>query len=166
MVLMNLKKIILRILSLKNILISFIKFQIDVWNSRYFIKKSNKRLINKFSKISQKLSHRGPDSTNYYKDRQNLLIHTRLSIVDLKSGNQPITYKDKILVANGEIYNDPEIRLKLQKYSFKTKSDSESILALYNDEGLSGLKKLRGMYAFAIYDKKKKLPYYVEIYLG
>ena len=73
----------------------------------------------------------------------------------MKSGNQPITYKDKILVANGEIYNDPEIRLKLQKYSFKTKSDSESILALYNDEGLSGLKKLRGMYAFAIYDKKK-----------
>ena len=107
------------------------------------LKSPNKRLINKFSKITQKLSHRGPDSSNYYKDRQNLLIHTRLSIVDLKTGSQPLTYNGKILVANGEIYNDPEIRLKLQKYSFKAQSDSESILALYSNEGLSGLKKIK-----------------------
>ena len=83
-----------------------------------------------------------------------MFLHTRLSIIDLKGGKQPIINNDLILVANGEIYNDPEIRSTYKTYNFKTESDSESIMTLYHQEGVVGLEKLRGMYAFAIYDKK------------
>ena len=83
------------------------------------------------------------------------LIHTRLSIVDLKQGYQPIKNKNLVLVANGEIYNDLEIRKKYSNYRFKTNSDSESILAVYKNKGIEGFKELRGMYAFAIYNEEK-----------
>ena len=116
---------------------------------------SNKKLIEKFHKISGQLSHRGPDSSSFYKNSKNLFLHTRLSIIDLNGGNQPIINNDLILVANGEIYNDPEIRSTYKTYNYKTESDSESIMTLYYNEGVNGLEKLRGMYAFAIYDKKK-----------
>ena len=116
---------------------------------------SNKKLIEKFQKISGQLSHRGPDSSSFYKNSKNLFLHTRLSIIDLNGGNQPIINNDLILVANGEIYNDPEIRSTYKTYNYKTESDSESIMTLYYNEGVNGLEKLRGMYAFAIYDKKK-----------
>ena len=116
---------------------------------------SNKKLIEKFHKISGQLSHRGPDSSSFYKNSKNLFLHTRLSIIDLNGGNQPIINNDLILVANGEIYNDPEIRSTYKTYNYKTESDSESIMTLYYNEGINGLEKLRGMYAFAIYDKKK-----------
>ena len=116
---------------------------------------SNKKLIEKFHKISGQLSHRGPDSSSFYKNSKNLFLHTRLSIIDLNGGNQPIINNDLVLVANGEIYNDPEIRSTYKSYNYKTESDSESIMTLYYNEGVNGLEKLRGMYAFAIYDKKK-----------
>ncbi len=119
------------------------------------LKNSNKKLIKKFLQISGELSHRGPDSSSFYKNSKNLFVHTRLSIIDLKGGGQPIINNDLILVANGEIYNDPEIRSNYRTYNFKTESDSESIMTLYYHEGINGLEKLRGMYAFAIYDKKK-----------
>ena len=71
---------------------------------------SNKKLIEKFQKISGQLLHRGPDSSSFYRNSKNFFLHTRLSIIDLKGGKQPIINNDLILVANGEIYNDPEIR--------------------------------------------------------
>ena len=123
------------------------------------LKSSNKELMHKFLKISDELSHRGPDSSSFYKNSKNLFVHTRLSIIDLKGGNQPIINNDLILVANGEIYNDREIRSNYKTYNFKTESDSESIMTLYYHEGINGLEKLRGMYAFAIYDKKKIVQY-------
>ena len=89
---------------------------------------SNKKLIEKFQKISGQLSHRGPDSSSFYKNSKNLFLHTRLSIIDLNGGNQPIINNDLILVANGEIYNDPEIRSTYKTYNYKTESDSESIM--------------------------------------
>ena len=123
-----------------------------------FLSKNHRKSYDKnFLRISKELSHRGPDSSNHFKHKNNLFIHTRLSIIDIAGGNQPIINNDLVLVANGEIYNDSEIRAKFKEYKFKTKSDSESIMALYHEEGLSGLKNLRGMYAFAIYDKKKKI---------
>ena len=79
--------------------------------------------------------HRGPDGSGVYEKKINL-IHTRLSIVDLKQGNQPIQNKNLVLVANGEIYNDLEIRKKYSNYRFKTNSDSESILAVYKNKGI------------------------------
>ena len=123
-----------------------------------FLSKNHRKSYDKnFLRISKELSHRGPDSSNHFKHKNNLFIHTRLSIIDIAGGNQPIINNDLVLVANGEIYNDSEIRAKFKEYKFKTKSDSESIMALYHEQGVSGLKNLRGMYAFAIYDKKKKI---------
>ncbi len=122
-----------------------------------FLKKPDKRIIKKVSKMEKGLSHRGPDSSGFYSNKLIKLIHTRLSIVDLTGGSQPIENENYVLIANGEIYNDPEIRKKIKKYSFKSKSDSESIIAVYSEFGISGFEKLRGMYAFALYDKKKKI---------
>ena len=102
------------------------------------------------------LDHRGPDDSGFFKDSDNLMFHKRLSIVDLHGGQQPIENDNFVLVANGEIYNDLEIRKKHSDYNFKTMSDNESILCLYEKYGINGFKKLRGMYAFAIYDKKHK----------
>ena len=117
--------------------------------------KPNKKKSKRFFNIEKYLSHRGPENSGFFKNPHLDLIHTRLSIVDIKGGNQPIQNKRYVLVANGEIYNDPEIRKKNRTYKFVTNSDSESILALYERNGIDGLKLLRGMYAFIIYDKKR-----------
>ncbi len=118
--------------------------------------KPDKKISKRFFNTEKYLFHRGPENTGYFKNPHLDLIHTRLSIVDIKGGNQPIQNKRYVLVANGEIYNDPEIRKKNQTYKFVTNSDSESILALYERNGIDGLKLLRGMYAFIIYDKKRE----------
>ena len=117
--------------------------------------KPDKNISKRFFNTERYLSHRGPENTGFFKNPHLDLIHTRLSIVDIKGGNQPIQNKRYVLVANGEIYNDPEIRKKNRTYKFVTNSDSESILALYERNGIDGLKLLRGMYAFIIYDKKR-----------
>ena len=106
-----------------------------------FLKKPDKRIINKISRMEKILSHRGPDSSGSFTDKCIKLIHTRLSIVDLKGGNQPIQNDEFVLIANGEIYNDLEIRKKIKKYSYKSKSDSESIIAVYSEFGISGFEK-------------------------
>ena len=107
-------------------------------------------------KACKLLSHRGPDDEGIYSNKKILLLHKRLSIIDLKTGKQPIENEDFVLIANGEIYNDLDIRRQIPNFSFKTGSDCESILAVYSKYGLNGFNKLRGMYAFAIYDKKRK----------
>ena len=117
--------------------------------------KPDKKISKQFFNTERYLSHRGPENSGFFKNPHLDLIHTRLSIVDIKGGNQPIQNKRYVLVANGEIYNDPEIRKKNRTYKFVTNSDSESILALYERNGIDGLKLLRGMYAFIIYDKKR-----------
>ncbi len=122
-----------------------------------FLKKPDKRIIKEVSRMGKALSHRGPDSSGHYSNKFLKLVHTRLSVVDLDGGNQPIENKNYVLIANGEIYNDLEIRKKIKKYSYKSKSDSESIIAVYSEFGISGFEKLRGMYAFALYDKQKKI---------
>ena len=121
------------------------------------LKNNNSLLFKKFSKIISYLSHRGPDSNGSYKKKKVKLIHTRLSIVDIDGGAQPIKNDGLVLVANGEIYNDLIIRKEIKKYKYKTKSDCESILAVYKEYGIEGFKKLRGMFSFAIYDEKKNV---------
>ena len=115
----------------------------------------NSKVSERVLSLEKSLFHRGPDSSGSFINKNLTLIHTRLSIIDLNSGSQPIENEKYILVANGEIYNDLEIRKENKSYKYLTNSDSESILALYDQNGVSGLSKLRGMYAFAIYDKKK-----------
>ncbi len=104
--------------------------------------------------------HRGPDSEGYYVDDDIAIGFRRLSIIDLKGGDQPIynENKDKLIVFNGEIYNHQEIREDLIKkgHKFKTKTDTEVILHGYEEYKEDVLNKLRGMFSFVIYDIKNK----------
>ncbi len=99
------------------------------------------------------LAHRGPDGHGRHLEGTIGLLNTRLAIIDLQTGDQPL-YEPQgaVLVANGEIYNDPELRRQLPDAPFKTGSDCESPLHLYRRRGLDFVDDLRGMYAIAIYD--------------
>ena len=110
----------------------------------------------KILKMKRYLVHRGPDDEGHYKSNKIIMIHTRLAIIDIKGGVQPIENSDYTLTANGEIYNDLEIRKENEKYKYQTGSDSESIISVYDNFGIDGFKKLRGMFAFALFDKKKE----------
>jgi len=125
--------------------------------------------------MSNTLAHRGPDDEGYYFNHQSLstkhygpstdhqsptvaLAHRRLSIIDLASGKQPLSNEDGTIwiVFNGEIYNFQELRTILQKkgHIFKTKSDTETIVHAYEEWGEDCVERLRGMFAFAIWDNK------------
>lgn len=112
--------------------------------------------------MNEKIKHRGPDDEGVYisPDKKVGLGHRRLAIIDLSPlGHQPMNYLDRYwIVFNGEIYNFQEKReaLKKEGYQFKSKSDTEVILALYDKYGKNCLEHLRGMFAFAIYDEKEK----------
>jgi asparagine synthase (glutamine-hydrolysing) len=106
--------------------------------------------------MSKKIRHRGPDWSGIYCCEKAILAHERLAIVDPVSGAQPLISEDGnlILTVNGEIYNHLELRkLLLKDYHFKTKSDCEVILALYNEKGVDFINELSGIFAFALYDK-------------
>jgi len=106
-------------------------------------------------KWTETIKHRGPDDTQYKFLNGFGCGFVRLSIIDLDGGKQPITNEDNslILVCNGEIYNYKELRKQLStNHVFKTNSDVEVILHLYEDEGIKCIDKLEGMYAFVIYD--------------
>jgi len=110
--------------------------------------------------LSKKLRHRGPDWTGIYCKGKNILCHERLSVIDPESGDQPLYSQDGtvVLAVNGEMYNHAGIRESLQKegFEFKTKSDCEILIPLYEKYGESMMKKckLLGMYAFVIFDEK------------
>ena len=110
--------------------------------------------------MSDSIYHRGPDDDGHYIHQNVGLGFRRLSIIDLKSGHQPMSNynNDLIIVFNGEIYNYLEQRKILQQkgYSFRTSTDTEVILYLYEEYGPDCLQYLRGMFAFAIWDDIKK----------
>ncbi|MFH1589271.1 MAG: asparagine synthase (glutamine-hydrolyzing) [archaeon] len=111
-------------------------------------------------KMAKKISHRGPDSNGFYVDEKISLGFRRLSIIDLKSGNQPIFNEDKnaCIIFNGEIYNYKELRkfLEKKKHRFYTNSDTETIIHSYEEFGEKCVNYLEGMFAFAIWDMNKK----------
>ena len=115
--------------------------------------KDKKKIVKDMADI---IVHRGPDSDGYYTDNLCAIGFRRLSIIDLDGGNQPIynEKKDKVIVFNGEIYNYKEIRDDLIKkgHEFNTSSDTEVILHGYEEYNEHILDKLRGMFAFIIYD--------------
>ena len=119
--------------------------------------KNKKKIIRDMADI---IKHRGPDSDGYYVDNNIALGFRRLSIIDLDKGSQPIFNedKDKVIVFNGEIYNYKEIReeLKIKGHKFSTNTDTEVILHGYEEYKEDILNKLRGMFAFVIYDIKEK----------
>ncbi len=105
--------------------------------------------------MSEKLKHRGPDDFGYHAGSGIILGHTRLSIIDLKGGKQPIYNEtgDKCIICNGEIYNYRELKREyLRNHRFSTDSDSEVLLHLFEEFGFDCLKLLNGMFAFIIND--------------
>jgi asparagine synthase (glutamine-hydrolysing) len=115
--------------------------------------------------MAKLLNHRGPDQEGYFFDNKISLGHKRLSIIDLKTGKQPLHNEDKTVwaIVNGEVYNFLALRAMLEEkgHKFYTNSDSEVILHAYEELGDNFISQLNGMFAFCIYDSKKN-----RIYLG
>jgi asparagine synthase (glutamine-hydrolysing) len=106
----------------------------------------------------KRLRHRGPDWSGIYSDNKAILCHERLSIVDINHGAQPLidSMTGRVLAVNGEIYNHRQLRADLLKkpHDFKTDSDCEPLLYLYDEYGPEFLTKLNGIFAFVIYDPR------------
>ena len=114
---------------------------------------------NDLKTMNQYMIHRGPDDYGTYLKNNVGLAHRRLSIIDIQGGHQPISNEDNSvwIVFNGEIYNFQDLRGEhLENYEFKTRCDTEVILHLYEEYGEKCIEYLRGMFAFAIWDEKKK----------
>lgn len=114
--------------------------------------------------------HRGPDDVGFLVERQVALGMARLSIIDLPGGKQPITNEDGsiVVVLNGEIYNFIELRnwLLSRGHRFSTKSDTEVLTHLYEEHGTEMLSKLNGMFAFAIWDRRKRAVFIARDRMG
>ena len=122
------------------------------------IKGNNDEIRSNVLKMSQKVRHRGPDWSGIYSSKNAILAHERLAIVDPTSGKQPILSEDglKVIAVNGEIYNHKNLKKTFtSSYNFRTESDCEVILALYENNGVDFLNNLNGIFAFALYDSSK-----------
>ena len=110
--------------------------------------------------MTDALHHRGPDDRGHYDGGLAKLGHTRLSIIDIGGGHQPIATPDgaQVIVYNGEIYNYRELRAEMEAKgeTFATASDTEVLLRLYQREGADALQKLNGMFAFAVWDEQRQ----------
>lgn len=128
------------------------------------------RRADAIKKMTDIMIHRGPDDSGYYIDDDIALGQRRLSIIDLNHGRQPISNEDDSLqlVCNGEIYNSPELRESLlaKGHRFKTATDVEVILHLYEEYGDNCVKHLRGMFAFALWDSRKRRLLMARDHLG
>ncbi len=111
-------------------------------------------------RMTELITHRGPDQDGYFVEGGCGLGMRRLSIIDLSTGKQPIGSEDGNLqvVFNGEIYNHHELRswLESRGHRFSTRSDTEVLVHLHEEEGTAGIARLRGMFAYAIYDRREK----------
>lgn len=111
-------------------------------------------------RMTESLAHRGPDDAGYFVEGRVGLGHRRLSIIDLSGGRQPIFNEDRsaAIVFNGEIYNYRDLAeaLKTAGHTFRTRSDTETILHAYEEYGDDCVQQLRGMFGFAIWDGAKQ----------
>nr|BAL55653.1 asparagine synthase, glutamine-hydrolyzing [uncultured Chloroflexota bacterium] len=121
-------------------------------------------------RMNDAIRHRGPDGEGFYIAEGIGLAMRRLAIIDVQGGQQPIPNEDERLwiVFNGEIYNFLDLRPELERrgHRFRTRSDTECILHLYEDEGEAALSRLRGMFAIAIWDSRKRRLFLARDRLG
>ena len=108
-------------------------------------------------KMGKTLKKRGPDAAGIYLTPKVALVHRRLSVIDVENGAQPMHFGKYVIVYNGEIYNTDEVRNELEGfgYRFDTHCDTEVVLKAYDKWGNESVKKLNGIFAYAIYDKKE-----------
>lgn len=122
---------------------------------------SNTLIPNEIEESLKRINHRGPDEQDYYLAQGFFMGHTRLSIVDLQGGHQPLWNEDNTIVAvvNGEFYDYEEQRRLLIKkgHKFRTNSDSEMLIHLYEELGEKCLDHLHGEFCFVLYDTNKKI---------
>ena len=119
--------------------------------------------------MARKIRHRGPDWSGIYNDDNCILLHERLSIVDVEHGAQPLhdTTTNRVLAVNGEIYNHKELAKKLNKnHIWKTNSDCEVLLYLYDEYGVDFLNELDGIFAFCLYDANSQEYLIVRDHIG
>ena len=108
------------------------------------------------------MKRRGPDEEGTYRHDQTLLLHSRLAIVDLENGKQPMHLawagEEYILIYNGELYNSQELRIDLKKqgHDFIGHSDTEVVLHCYAQWGVDCLDRMNGIFAFAVWEKRRK----------
>jgi asparagine synthase (glutamine-hydrolysing) len=125
-------------------------------DTRYERKPDRELLV----RMTDKLIHRGPDSAGYFVEDNVALGFRRLSIIDVEGGDQPLFNEDGsiVLLCNGEIFNYLELKKELIRkgHSFRTKSDVEVLLHLYEEHGTDFLDKINGQFAFVIYDRKNR----------
>jgi asparagine synthase (glutamine-hydrolysing) len=116
------------------------------------------RFENEVQRMVTALHHRGPDQRGIHQFENCLLGHARLKIVDLFTGEQPMLSSDKqvAITFNGEIYGYKELKKTIKDYAFATTSDTEVILAIYQQQGTDMLKNLPGAFAFGIWDNQKQ----------
>ena len=111
-------------------------------------------------RMADAIAHRGPDDAGMFVHDNVVLGHRRLSIVDLTTGHQPMHSADeqRTIVFNGEIFNHPSLFAYLEALgvSYRTRSDTETILHVVGKEGMKGVERLRGMFAFAIWNKVER----------
>ena len=112
------------------------------------------------AEMNQRIVHRGPDDDGFFVEANVGLAMRRLSIIDIQTGHQPISNEDENvwIVYNGELYNHRDLRKDLEGrgHRYRTKSDTETIVHLFEEYGCDCVKYLRGMYAFAIWDRRKR----------
>jgi asparagine synthase (glutamine-hydrolysing) len=108
------------------------------------------------SRLLQALAHRGPDGSGHVVIGRVALVHNRLAIIDLETGDQPLFAGPATLVANGEIYNYRELRADLPSVHFATNSDCEPALHLWRQHGPEYVTRLRGMFAIAIHERTER----------
>src|SRR3954469_13753887 len=108
------------------------------------------------SRLIETLAHRGPDGTGHAMVGRVALVHNRLAIIDLVTGDQPLFAGSASLVANGEIYNYRELRAAMPDVPFATASDCEPPLHLWLRHGAAYAEHLRGMYAIAIHERAQR----------
>jgi len=120
--------------------------------------------------MNRRILHRGPDDEGYFVEENVGLAMRRLSIIDVKTGHQPLSNEtcDVWIVYNGEIYNYAALRADLEAkgYRYRTRSDTETIIHLYEQYGRDCVKHLRGMFAFAIWDRRKQTLFAARDRLG
>lgn len=121
-------------------------------------------------RMTDTIRHRGPDGEGYYRDEFALLGHRRLSIIDLATGAQPITNEsgDLQIIYNGEIFNHADLREELASrgHVYRTRSDTETILHAYEEWGPGCVDRLRGMFAFVIWNRPKRTLFCARDRLG